>query len=395
MTWKNKMAWLPTRWGGGMTNCMPGLLAVILFTCGPTVARAQTPPGACPKPLATSFDGAAALTYAVVAPGAGSDLQLRPSPSAGCAHQNDAACRAAAALNQGDVVAIGATCGSWDYVQHIGSDRVDVGWIDDGFLTGKSPPVQKPGSRQKDGGWAFTLTRGKGIPVCEAYLQRINAQPYDRSPYCGFPEETRVPGFGHLTREWMDWPEIQQVNDDLNRFVGQGDISPVHHKTPVVFKIPPAVYRFAGGVDIENNGQPDNVLMWSYEGRNAYACGQYFGTVPEMDKHGWMGVILTADGKSIDVERTGRVFGSRRGGYDVTAGHPPRREFQRSYTPIGLGYTLFEYRGVYYYSTFQSMWYDFDDAPTRGDNDGDILGVFRSKSGVTTKVCEFRPPAEQ
>jgi len=378
--------------GRGMTTRIPWLLAVLLLTCGAYGVRAQTPLGECPKPVATSFDGTGALTYAVFAPGAGSDLQVHTSASTGCAHQNGVACRAGIALKPGDVLAIGATCGNGDYVQQMASDRVDVGWIDDSGPTGKSPLVLKPGSRQEEDGLAFRLTRGKGVPVCEAYLQRINAQPSDRSPYCGFPEETRVPGFGHLTREWMNWTDIKNVDDDLSLFVGQGRISTDHRKTPVLYRAPPGVYRFRGGVDIENNGQPDNVLMWSFEGRNAYTCGQYFGTVPEMDKHGSVGVILAADGKSIDVERTGRVFGSRHGGYDVTAGHPPRREFQSSYTPIGLGYTLFEYRGVYYYSTFQSMWYDFDDTQSRASKDEDILGVFRSKGGVTTKVCEFRPP---
>ena len=48
--------------------------------------------------------------------------------------------------------------------------------------------------------YTFDLTKGNGIPVCEAYLQRLNNTDFQNMPYCGRPEDDSVPGFTRLNR---------------------------------------------------------------------------------------------------------------------------------------------------------------------------------------------------
>src|SRR5450631_4496675 len=53
-------------------------------------------------------------------------------------------------------------------------------------LSGESQPRQPTGDRP----FEFKLTKGHGLPVCEAYLQRLNNTPFDNvhRPYCDRPE---------------------------------------------------------------------------------------------------------------------------------------------------------------------------------------------------------------
>jgi hypothetical protein len=48
--------------------------------------------------------------------------------------------------------------------------------------------------------YQFHLTKGHGVQVCEAFLQRLNVTVYDDPPYCGRPETDAVPGFKLLDR---------------------------------------------------------------------------------------------------------------------------------------------------------------------------------------------------
>jgi hypothetical protein len=98
-------------------------------------------------------------------------------------------------LITGNIVAVGKVCGTWAYTQFIGRKVVSTGWVDPArlqFLRKTSAIVVAD---------RFSLTKGQGHPVCEAYLQRLNSSPYfPYPPYCDRPEDDEIPGFALLHR---------------------------------------------------------------------------------------------------------------------------------------------------------------------------------------------------
>ena len=56
----------------------------------------------------------------------------------------------------------------------------------------------------------FKLTRGNTVPVCEAYLQRLNQTQFKYPANCGRPEDDQVPGFQRLTRVLLSQTEVEK-----------------------------------------------------------------------------------------------------------------------------------------------------------------------------------------
>src|ERR1700730_15755098 len=54
----------------------------------------------------------------------------------------------------------------------------------------------------------FTLIRGHGVPVCEAYLDLLNRTPLERTPFCGRPDNGPEPEFVPLERQNLGADEI-------------------------------------------------------------------------------------------------------------------------------------------------------------------------------------------
>ena len=137
------------------------------------------------------FNGIAPLHYKAVSALRGPKVYLHTQyPECGAGAQE--LCKAPAYVLPGDVIAVAKTCGSWAYVQYIGTTRVTVGWVSADLLI---PDVkydeaatanrEAPNDSER---YRFKLARGHGLPVCEAYLQRLNMPLYPRPPYCGRPE---------------------------------------------------------------------------------------------------------------------------------------------------------------------------------------------------------------
>lgn len=59
--------------------------------------------------------------------------------------------------------------------------------------------------------YEFTLQKGQGVPVCEAYVLRLRATRFARPPYCDRPENDSVPGFAKLARVPLTRTEIENV----------------------------------------------------------------------------------------------------------------------------------------------------------------------------------------
>ena len=380
----------------GQVRCMSfvslSALATMLVMC-PTILYAQATSEEC-KNTKVKFDGLTPLTYAVVNDDRRGALDIYKKYPPKCDSDNKTTCKATAHLTPGEVVTIGAHCGNLDYVQHIGDRQVVTGWVDDNTLRHRTtsssvqPVAEDRGDTQTI--FHFAMTKGRGTSVCEAYLQRLNQTRYEKPPYCDLPENTQVPGFTHLTRRWLEPSDIDQIDDDVQAFVVEGTLMVSHGKT----KLPPGgyrptIYRFDSPVDIENNGKPDNVLMWDLDNRNAPNCGEYVGSSPEPAPNGPIGVILSENGKKIDIEKTKRVFGNKEGGLWLVVGDGRQRVFQPRYVPIGTSYAIFEYRDKFYFSTY--LYYDFGTNGSGTEYRGDALGVFMHQDGHTSQICEYKP----
>ncbi len=232
----------------------------------------------------------------------------------------------------------------------------------------------------------FSLRKGRGTPVCEAYLQRLNESTYTKLPYCGLPDDTRVPSFPRLNRVWMTWPEIEKIKGNLDDFVGKGVLSPGKPRSYENTGYQPSTYRFDPKIDIDNDGTPDDVIMWDSESRDHPQCGQYYGQASDLDKGSAIGVILKSDGLNIDEKKTREVFGNKVGGYIVPTGPDEIPVLYARYAPVGLGYNVFEYQRLFYYSTYLD---DTNMSPSERRRVVDVLGVFLRKNSVTEEICEY------
>lgn len=374
----------------GQRRCMSFwssiVLAMTLMMC-PVMSHAQTASADCEKSK-VNFDGRTPLIYESVDPGK-IGVNLYETHPAICPPEQEH-CKSPSRLKPGDEVAVGAVCGKWSYVQYLGDKQVLNGWVDSASL---SKPVFAVTSREiheTESGMRplFTLNRGRGLPVCEAYLQQINQAKYRTYPECGMPHGPRIPGMSSLNHVWVSKGDIENIDGNIINFISQGTPESSHGKT----QMPPGdyesmSYRFDQKIDVENNGRADNVLMWNHDNRNLPICGNYSASSPEPIKFGAIGIILGDDGNSIDIKKTEAVFGNRRGGIEINGGHG--RYFVSRFAPVGYSYNIFEYRSLIYYSTFLSGNYDFDRSADQSRRIGDVFGVFLHKNEITRLVCEY------
>lgn len=150
-----------------------------------------------------TFDGTTPLTYETVTAPSGGKAPLHGRFPKECSASQHLSCTSTAYLVSGDTVALGKTCGPWAYVQYIGERKISVGWIDLSRLSVLkriAPRASKMMYGPFENEPIFLLTKGHQLPVCEAYLQRLNQTEFHGPAYCGRPEDDQVPGFVRLVR---------------------------------------------------------------------------------------------------------------------------------------------------------------------------------------------------
>lgn len=262
------------------------------------------------------------------------------------------------------------------------------------------------------GVFKFKLTRGKGVPLCEAYLKRLNTTNFEKPPFCGRPEDDSIPGFTRLNRLPLTAEEMHSLDAKVNGFQSYRNQNfwkqqlrdkPGEEYRPlssVAFDIETSrggAWRYEPPVDIDNDGQPDNVLMW-YQGYGAGGCGSLNGyeTYPE---HGsYTANILDANNEFIDGVRTKEIFGHPVGGFPITKAGK-NIGFYDGFRYAGTSMGIFAYQGEYFFDTFFDGWGDFE-GKRRGDYARNqnlnlihrmsaTLGVFQRKQGSTQQVCEY------
>ena len=378
------------------------LRCVLTATLWPTVVQAllsattfAAEPGFanCAHPT-TGFDGIQALKYATVISGEPVALHTvfpgttNPDPDSGKPAQNGRS------VPPGSPVAIGGTCEQWSYVQYIGAQTVAKGWVESARLTplpaslpfDAGTPAQGPdGTYSQQWQIHVALVKGRGVPVCEAYLQRLNQTLFYQPPFCGRPENDGIPGFTLLHAKEFSGPGLNRILQEVLHIRGYGvPAAKLSEPAPPLREGDNApVWTYDPRVDIDNDGTPDNVII--YVGQNLSECGVATNTWPHGSSTVPEPFILTADNAHIDFARTVALFG--------TPGvlSPPANGVGASatvpYEPLGYSISFFRYRDTYYFDAFAGNWAPLD-APAVTARQ--FISVYRRDKDRLDEVCRVK-----
>ncbi len=352
----------------------------------------------------SDFDGITPLQYATMS-AAGRRPLYAKHPSL-CKEIGVAPCELTAYVTSGSTVAVDETRGGWSHVQHIGKTSVSQGWVAGDAL--KDLAVSLPFDPGVPGGedpkWFhqkrqmhFALTKGQGKPVCEAYLQRLNQTYFYEPPYCGRPENDQVPGFAQLQAVRLSAVEVNrllvaQANltemlhlvpaPDALALAASRDTSPVYLDTSGFLPaVSPgqnlSVWRFGHSVDIDNDGVPDNLILWRNGNLPVWSrCGQQLTHFWNLQ--GPIAFILTADNSAIDERRTLDLFG--------------HSESFGAGAVQGASIGVFSYRGEFYSDAFSVNPEPSGAVPAAQyppELDRNILHVFHRKGGRLEQSCQL------
>lgn len=270
---------------------------------------------------------------------------------------------------------------------------------------------------------SFTLTKGKNNPVCKAYAERLKTSDfttnYGHFPQCNRPENDTVEGFSQLTRTPLTVDEIARLWDQVKSFISTRDSQwysehpgysswDVTTRTSIIerFKIDDEIkaknnwpygffdntenrpYRIDSPVDIDNDGMPDNIVIWRDPQQH---CGHSYENInsnrPLFEQ---MYALVLDDQGNIDDQKTSRVFGSsientglmykNKITGDVTV-------IKNHHFPITYSPGILQYQNQTYFDGFYAWWH-----PYKGKEDPKLnkkLGLLVNKQGMTKVVCEL------
>jgi hypothetical protein len=149
------------------------------------------------------------------------------------------------------------------------------------------------------------------------------------------------------------------------------------------------MFRYAPPIDIENDGHPDDVIIWDERSRDGSPCGMKFEAVARAAKYA---LIMKSEHGSTELnrDRTKAVFGHPAGGIWVNSG-TPQAYFHSYFRLLGSSYEVFSFRDKYYFDTFFDSSYiaDFKDQRFNDPNLANTLGVFLHINAHTQQVCEY------
>jgi len=358
------------------------------------------------RPVA--FDGVDELRYYVVRTKAGATPVLSSSPVGCTGAIRNAPCAGEIALNDGDIVAVGKICDAKAFGQYIGTTSVAAGWTDTNSLEpiGNRKVLKKGTHNPKWPAFNFKLTKGAGVPVCAAYLQRLNVTNYENNaPYCDRGEDDVVEGFEALHRVYLDAAEISAWSRRIWNFeTGECPSSEEHCNkrrrghvainkdlaTAMQRDNALSVWKYQPELDIENRGEPKGLLVWYGAGLlrdRPYVCGgglrDLVATGLPKSQHVY---ILDSTRDRIEDQKTLSIFGQAGATWEhgsAAAGHPGDKFLGENIQP-------FSFRGVYY----------FDAAVVNEKVDGvtpSELDVYERSQDKTDLVCEVEmtPHVEQ
>jgi uncharacterized protein YecT (DUF1311 family) len=274
---------------------------------------------------------------------------------------------------------------------------------------------------QNDMEYEFQITKGKGVPVCDAYLERLNTTDYVKPPYCDRPENDGVKGFARLNRValtpadihdlypivWtfmslansknLDWPDMS-FQQHLTQS-GQFKLAEEGSKLLQMYldKGWAEIWRYDPPVDIDNDGVPDNVEVWEGGalpiGIGGRQCGDdvsdIFGGRNDILHQPQVALVILDNNDRLNVHKTVEIFAHPMGSYRFYDAVDKKWKISDAFRPIGRSIGIFKYQDIYYFDTFFDGWGDFKDKRQRYKNIDNTLAVFLHKNGKTRQVCEY------
>jgi hypothetical protein len=163
-------------------------------------------------------------------------------------------------------------------------------------------------------------------------------------------------------------------------------------------------WRYDPRIDLNNDGTPQDVLVWAGPPIQR-ALGGMCGVTgdDQRESHNSPGgrraqyvVVAAPDFSDINAEKTSQLIASPTGGLPYPDPHPPSPPIQE-FIAIGSSIGIFEYRGKYYFDTFYDGGGhpDFQGKRAHLPSLNNYLAVFLRKNGVTSEVCEYRYDADR
>ena len=255
--------------------------------------------------------------------------------------------------------------------------------------------------------YQFRLIHGHGLPVCDAFLTRLQITKFKNPPYCGIPESEAVPGFARLNRVPLTEGQVIELYPRVFSFTfknGQ-DVVPQQESQAEIRRLVEGggviAWRYSPKISIDNNRKQDNVVVWqgsgifnSGEGR----CGQVISAVdpPDGARSPQVPLILSADNRRIDERRTRELLGNPVKNPQLAPGFA--NLWPQEFVPLGtqIGFLLF--RDTYYIYAFDGTQLnqplhprvvpDADAARAR-ERLLDSLTIFVRRDATIRAVCSY------
>lgn len=383
-------------------------MVIGILTCTGSFANESI--GQCAKETA-SFDGTQPLTYATVVGSIGSHIVLSRRHSQLCGPRDSEDCTGNAYLVPGDTVAVAKTCGNLAHVQFIGAKKVTVGWVLASALKARVQDstrsnyvfIDMPPYPAKLLSPRIRLTKGAGIPVCEAYLQRINQSPFDvlHRPYCDRPEDDSVPGFAKLVRVPLQPSELNRLYKRAYSFEfpprpndndGEKDLRA--GKTDMTKDVGRGLlaWRYNPPVDIFNNGGSTDIVMWRGVRYGGYVgtCGVDLKDSGQGLRSSQMPLVFKPGSDEIDERATKMLIAHPIQQYDSALHTGNLYSTATDFRPIARSIGVFKYRGLFYFDGFFDIWGDAKNERRGRAELANTLAVFLHKNGVSSQVCEYQ-----
>jgi hypothetical protein len=260
---------------------------------------------------------------------------------------------------------------------------------------------------------------GAGTPVCDAYVDRLNRSEFVNYPFCDRPESGAAEEFVRLERQLLSDDEIARLYDPVGSLIATGDPQQFarareerrrrgwgvrddgsaakrdagSNRKRLAEGVEPLFYRFSPSVDIDNDGNPDDIISWKQTG---VPCGQRSSPVnggSEVPVRTPTYLLVLDPSGNVDASKTREIFGHPAGDsvtYADADGRERTLSFSNKFRTVGYSYGTFVYRGATYFDTFYGSTGDF--ASSRVDDPGitNVLAVMKREDQETMLVCEIR-----
>ena len=220
----------------------------------------------------------------------------------------------------------------------------------------------------------FSIVAGGDRPLCQLYLERLNTTSFDEPPFCDRPERPDLDGFEKLNRVYLTPEELLKIYNQITSFRLHGDqlrkrylkpssIESIRqkHRTHQL-----EAWRYEPRVDIDNDGSPDNVLVWK-DGRCLYETRRPIANLI---------VILDEGGAMIDEAKTLAIFGSPLQHYMKI---PPTIQFGFR---EGSSFSVIAYGGKTYFDGFFRY--------GARDNSAVNVRVYEHFEGESRPICDYQ-----